>query len=372
MKPLLVPRRSPYPLVSIAALAAALAAPAASAQSSVTLYGIIDTAVQIARTGGNTVVRETSSSVAPSRWGLFGKEDLGGGYSAVFKLEDGFNLNSGAMASSNTLFNREAWVGIRGPFGQVQAGNNYTPLFLSYVTYSLGELNVLGWGNATNNYVFVPVARTANSIRYASNELAGFTLRALYARGTNGTTGVPASLGDTLSAGVNFKAGHFSADVDYLQQRFGSTATLTASTPVGTGRYYLIGASYDFGLVKTAALYQMHRNATGVTRSVSSAYATPDHDFYEVNALVRHLGGGSLLASFGQYFLKSGGNGRATSWALRYDYPLSKRTGLYAGVAAVYNHGATSFTVTDAAGPGIAVSSGKDITTGILGIVHAF
>ncbi|MBU9210926.1 porin [Burkholderia multivorans] len=357
----------------IAALAAAaLAAPAAHAQSSVTLYGIIDTAIQVARTGGNTVVREASSSVAPNRWGLFGKEDLGGGYSAVFKLENGFNLNSGAMASSTALFNREAWIGIRGPFGQIQAGNNYTPLFLTYVTYSIGELNALAWGNATNNYVFVPAARTANSIRYTSNELAGFTLRALYARGANGTSGVPASLGDTLSAGVNFKAGQFSAAVDYLQQRFANTATLTTTTSVGTGRYYLIGVSYDFGFVKTAALYQMHRNATRVSTSISSAYATPNHDFYEVNALIRHLGGGSLLASFGQYFLKSGGDGHATSWALRYDYPLSKRTGLYAGVAGVHNHGTTAFTVTDAAGPGIAVSPGKDITTGIFGIVHAF
>lgn len=355
-----------------ATLAAALAAPVAHAQSSVTLYGIIDTAVQVANTGGKTVVREASSSVAPNRWGLFGKEDLGAGYSAIFKLENGFNLNNGAMASTNTLFNREAWIGIHGPFGQIQAGNNYTPLFRTYVTYSIGELNTLAWGNATNNYVFVPAARTANSILYTSNDLAGFTLRALYARGANGTSGVPASLGDTLSAGVNFKAGQFSADVDYLQQRFANTATLTTTTPVGTGRYYLFGASYDFGTVKTAALYQMHRNATGVSTSISSAYATPDHDFYEVNALVRHVLGGSLLASFGQYFLKSGGDGHATSWALRYDYRLSKRTGFYAGVAGVRNHGTTAFTVTDAAGPGIAVAAGRNITTEILGIVHTF
>lgn len=359
-------------LVPVATLAAALAAPTAHAQSSVTLYGVLDTAIQVANTGGQTVVRQASSSVVPNRWGLFGTEDLGGGYAAVFKLENGFNLNSGAMASSNALFNREAWIAIRGPFGQLQAGNNYTPLFRTYVTYSIGELNALAWGNATNNYVFVPVARTANSVLYTSPEFAGLTLRALYARGANGTSGVPASLGDTLSGGVKFKAGQFSADVDYLQQRFANTATLTATTPVGTGRYYLIGASYDFGPVKTAALYQMHRNATGVSASISSAYATPNHDFFEVNALVRHVLGGSLLASFGQYFLKSGGDGHATSWALRYDYLLSKRTGFYAGVAGVRNHGTTAFTVTDAAGPGIAVSPGKNITTEILGIVHNF
>ncbi|WP_321953679.1 porin [Paraburkholderia bannensis] len=363
---------APFATTALVTAVAALGVSSAHAQSSVTLYGIIDTAIQVANTGGQTVVREASSSVAPSRWGFFGKEDLGAGYTVVFKLENGFNANSGAMANSTALFNREAWIGVRGPFGQIQAGNNYTPLFLSYVTYSIGELNALAWGNATNNYVFVPVARTANSLRYASPDIAGFTLRALYARGANGSSGVPASLGDTLSAGVNFKAGAFSADIDYLQQRFAPTAALTTTTPVATGRYYLIGASYDFGVVKTAALYQMHRNATGVSSSISSAYATPNHDFYEVNALIRHVVGGSLLASFGQYWLRSGGEGHALSWALRYDYLLSKRTGFYAGVAGVRNHGTTAFTVTDAAGPGIAVGAGKNITTEIVGLVHNF
>jgi predicted porin len=347
---------APFATTALIAAATTLGTSSAHAQSSVTLYGIIDTAVQVANTGGQTVVREASSSVAPSRWGFFGKEDLGAGYTVVFKLENGFNANSGAMASSTALFNREEWIGVRGPFGQIQAGNNYTPLFLSYVTYSIGELNALAWGNATNNYVFVPVARTANSLRYVSPEIAGFTLRALYARGANGSSGVPASLGDTLSAGVNLKVGAFSADVDYLQQRFATSAALTTTTPVSTGRYYLIGASYDFGAVKTAALYQMHRNATGVSNSISSAYATPNHDFYEVNALV----------------LRSGGDGHALSWALRYDYLLSKRTGFYAGVAGVRNHGTTAFTVTDAAGPGIAVGAGKNITTEIVGLVHNF
>src|SRR5471030_617877 len=97
--------------LSALAVTAASAAPSAFAQSSITLYGIIDAAVQYANTGGHTVVRQDSSSVAPSRWGLTGTEDLGGGYKAIFKLEDGFNVNTGAIAGNGALFNREAWVG---------------------------------------------------------------------------------------------------------------------------------------------------------------------------------------------------------------------------------------------------------------------
>lgn len=357
--------------IPLVALAASAATPA-FAQSSVTLYGILDAAVQFANSGGQTVVREDSSSVAPSRWGLIGTEDLGGGYAAVFKLENGFNVNNGTISGNGALFNREAWVGIRGPFGQVQFGNNYTPLFITYVSYSLGELNTLGWGNAANNYVFVPSARTANSIRFTSSTLAGLTLRALYARGANGAGGQPPSLGDTLSVGLNFRAGNFSADADYLQQRFATTAPLASNSSVGTGRYYLFGASYDFGFIKPAVLYQMHRNATGIQSSLSSAYATPNHDFYEVNALIRNVAGGTILASVGQYWLRSGGDGHASSFALRYDYRLSKRTGIYAGIATVRNHGSAAFSVSNAGGPGIPVSAGKNVTSGIVGVIHTF
>ncbi|MFM0155681.1 porin [Paraburkholderia sediminicola] len=357
------------------AAAAALAATVATqvfAQSSVTLYGIIDTAIQYANTSGKTTAREDSSAVAPSRWGLIGQEDLGSGYAAVFRLEDGFNSNTGAIAGNGALFNREAWVGIKGPFGQIQLGNNYTPLFTTYVSYSQGELNTLGWGNAANNYVFIPVARTANSIRFVSSPVAGFTLRGLYARGTNGASGMPGSLGDTLSAGLNFKVGKFSADADYLQQRFAATATITPETGVQTGKYYVFGASYDFGFVKPAVLYQIHRNSADINAAISSAYASPDHDFYEVNALIPNVAGGTLLVSFGQYLLKSNGSGDSTSYAVRYDFHLSKSTGVYAGVSEVRNRSDASFSISDAAGPGIPVSAGKNITSVITGIIHMF
>ena len=355
-----------------AALIAFASASLAQAQSNVTLYGIIDTAIQVGHSGGKTTTRLDSSSVAPSRWGLLGSEDLGGGLSAVFKLEDGFNANTGTIAGNGAEFNREAWVGLRGKFGQVQLGNNYTPLFTTYLNYSLGELNTLAWGNATNNFVFVPTARTANSIRFVSAPVGGALVRLVYARGANGTTGEPASLGDTLSAGINYVHGHFSADADYLQQRFSQTATLSQTSPVATGRYYLFGTSYDWGRVKAAALYQMHRNATGITAAVNSTYANPNNDFYEVNALIRDIAHGTVLLSFGQYRLSANGNGNASSYAIRYDYHLSKRTGVYAGVAEIRNHSAATFSVSNAAGAGIPVTAGSNLTTFIAGIVHKF
>lgn len=340
---------------------------------SVTLYGIVDAAIQYARTTGTSVARVESSAVAPSRWGLTGTEDLGNGLAAVFKLENGFNVDTGSIAGNGALFNREAWVGLRSnTLGQVQLGNVYTPLFSTYVTYSMGELNTLGWGNATNNFVFVPVARTANGLRYNSPDMGGATVRALYALGSEGAAGLPRTLGDTASLGINYKLGNFSIDADYLQQKFAASAPATASTTTHTGRYYLIGASYDFDFIKPAFLYQMHRNADGVASSNAGSFATPNADFYEIDALIRHLGAGTVLVSFGQYRLKSSSAGNATSYALRYDYPMSKRTGVYFGGSFLKNNSTASFTISNAAGPGVPVSAGHNITSVITGIIHRF
>ena len=135
------------------AIASLACASAVQAQSSVTIYGVLDASLQTAHTGTGTTTRLDSSAVAPSRIGFQGTEDLGGGLAAVFRLENGFNLDTGGIAGNGALFNRESWVGLRGSLGQIQAGVNYSALFTTYVNYSLGELNTLGWGNATNNFV---------------------------------------------------------------------------------------------------------------------------------------------------------------------------------------------------------------------------
>jgi len=352
----------------LAAFGLATASSLAYAQSNVTIYGIVDMSLQSAHTGTGSTTRMDSSAVAPSRIGFQGTEDLGDGLAAVFRLENGFNADTGAIAGNGALFNRESWVGLRGSLGQIQAGVNYSPLFTSYVTYSQGDLNTLGWGNATNNFVYVPVARLSNSIRYVSPSMGGVTVRAVYALGTEGSP--PRTLGDTASLGLNYKAGAFSADIDYLQQKYANTTSTTA--PVNLGRYYLLGASYDFGFVKPAFLYQIHRGNPDPSAAVSSTYANPNNQFYEIDLTVPRVAGGSLLLSFGQYKLKANSNGNANSYGIRYDYSLSKRTGLYAGVSEIRNGSAAAFTVNNAAGAGVATTAGKNVTAFIVGMITKF
>jgi predicted porin len=356
----------------VAALALAACSPAAMAQSNVSLYGVLDLAVEAGRTGGATTTRVDSSAVAPVRIGVQGSEDLGGGTQAIFRLENGFNADTGTVANGGVLFGREAWVGMKGNLGQVQVGVNYTPLFLSYVTYSMGELNTLGWGNATNNFVFVPAARTANSIRYTSPTFAGFTLRAFHGRGNEDAAGQPGGLGKTTGGAVIYRHAKLAVDLDYMEQTYANAASLTAAVPAATGRYYVFGASYDFGVIKPAILYQAHRGSAAVAAANNASFANPDSQFVELDALIRVSTNGTLLVSVGEYWKRENSAGNAKSYAVRHDYALSKRTGLYAGVTRIQNGSAASFTASPAAGPGIAVAPGNSINSAIVGMIHRF
>jgi predicted porin len=152
------------------------AAAAAQAQSSVTLYGIIDTGIDwenhVAnspqqKTSSGSAIRMTSlSSTVPSRWGLRGSEDLGNNFSAIFELENSFSPSSGALENSGRLFGRSAWVGLQTPFGTLKLGRQinmtYMGLLKSTVMgpsiYSIAALDP-----------YLPNARSDNAISYLGN-----------------------------------------------------------------------------------------------------------------------------------------------------------------------------------------------------------
>ena len=117
---------------AIGALFAA-ATPQAFAQSSVTLYGIVDEAIRYqtnAGPGGDDQVAMTSGPETHSRWGLKGSEDLGGGWSAVFHLENGFEAFNGTLHVPGTLFSRQAYVGLSNEqWGALTFGRQYAPAY---------------------------------------------------------------------------------------------------------------------------------------------------------------------------------------------------------------------------------------------------
>src|SRR5437763_14538390 len=100
---------------------------AAHAQSSVAIYGIVDAAIVGERGGATPITKVTSGAASASRIGFKGEEALGDGLSAYFTLETGSKIDTGELDASNTIFNRQALVGLKGHFGSVSLGRQYTP-----------------------------------------------------------------------------------------------------------------------------------------------------------------------------------------------------------------------------------------------------
>ena len=244
---------------SLIALAALAAVGAASAQSSVTLYGVIDAGYTWARETNiwmgtkteRTRTGFTSGNLSGSRWGLKGQEDLGNGLAAVFNVEAGFDSINGDFT---TGFNRRAVVGLNGSFGQVLVGRDDTPLdnlasgnYQAIDSFSYDNRGGYLWGSGdfplyTGNY---------SGIHY-TGEFSGVSVRAFagydeYKEEVNGVL-VPGSKvkGHGVGLGLGYASGAFS--IDGAVQHFDGVLS-AKNTEFG------VGASYDFGPAKLMGHY---------------------------------------------------------------------------------------------------------------------
>ncbi|WP_213765595.1 porin [Caballeronia sp. dw_19] len=194
------------------------------AQSSVTLYGIVEEELKYANSttglgstsNGHSLAQLSTASWAASRFGLKGNEELGGGTSAIFDLQAGFNPNNGAASTSGLLFNRYAYLGMTNPhYGTVTAGRQYTP-YLSLAAPYMAPLWLTGAFGARPGDIDAQDAswRVNNELIYISPQVAGFTLGAAYSM-----PGVAGSLmqGATWSAALQYAAGPFGASAGVLR-----------------------------------------------------------------------------------------------------------------------------------------------------------
>ncbi|WP_408591938.1 porin [Paraburkholderia tropica] len=239
--------------------ASALVAANAHAQSSVTLYGVIDEGIDyVSNSGGHSLWRMrdgTYDGAYGSRWGLKGTEDLGGGLSALFRLESGFSTENGQMRQGGRLFGRQAYVGLSDTrFGTVTLGRQYDSVvdYLQPLT-APGQLGgpLVHAGdidNTDNSF------RVDNAIKYASPKIGGLTFGGLYSfTNTNaagrGTTGL-------WSIGANYAFGGFTIAGAYLFAKQ-PAALLTDGNYVSNTTGAEIGASGPFSYVGNPANEQI-------------------------------------------------------------------------------------------------------------------
>ncbi|MGF6775371.1 porin [Paraburkholderia sp. GAS334] len=199
---------------AIATSALGLVALGAHAQSSVTLYGIVDTGIGYqssqtslgSTTGGHSVVKMINGVWAGSRFGLKGSEDLGGGTKTIFQLEEGFNSANGAQSVPGLAFNRQAYVGVtNSSYGTLTAGRQYTSYYTLLSPYSPTTWLTGAYGAHPGDIDSLDTLyRANNSVVYTSPNMYGLTVSGSYSIG-----GVPGSFnaGSTWSAAAQYLNG---------------------------------------------------------------------------------------------------------------------------------------------------------------------
>ncbi len=318
-----------------------LVATPAMAQSSVQLYGQVDAWVGAQKFPGNARAWGVQGGgMSTSYWGLRGSEDLGGGYRAIFTLENFFRPQGGQSGrfDGDTFFARNAYVGLETPYGTVRAGRLTTQLFISTIlfnplidSYEFSPMVYhvfLGLGTypsyATDQGV-VGDSGWNNAVAYTSPDFNGFSAGAMYALGNqSGGNGAK-----KWSAQMQYFHGPLAATAVYQYVNFNNDPSDLGALVAGMRSQSVaqLGISYDLKYVKVYGQYMYTGN---------NVQAGGWHVNTAQGGVSVPLGAGSVLASYA--FSRDAGGLDQThqSWALAYDYPLSKRTDLYA--AYLYDH----------------------------------
>lgn len=328
--------------------AALLAGTGAASAQSVTIYGILDTAVEhitnVGPAGKGQWRMPSLTGTTPTRMGFRGSEDLGDGLRAVFTLEMGFATSTGAFNQGGRTFGRQAFVGLGGSWGTVTLGRQYTMLF-----WSLLEADVMG-PNLHGTAVFDPYisnARVDNSIAYMGR-FGALTAGATYSLGRDvvnqpfnpAATNCPTNAADSRacrewSAMLKYDTPAWGAAAAVDELRGGPGASFGLNSSALTDRRISINGYAKFGALKVGG---------GLIRRDNEGSPAPRTDLWYLTA--GYPVTANVVADFlvSPYKVKATGD-RSTLVAARATYNLSRRTAVYASLGRMSNDGALAVSV---------------------------
>ncbi|MCP3707156.1 porin [Paraburkholderia sp. CNPSo 3274] len=334
----------------------AVAATSAFAQSSVTLYGLVDNAIRYqtnAGVGGKDQVSMTSGPETHSRWGLKGSEDLGDGLSAVFRLENGFEAFNGQLHENNTLFSRQAYVGLSSnKWGALTFGRQYAPAYDTlgdvFDPLTVGDYWQNSWMyNGIGNYLTVN-----NSVKYKGT-FDNLSIDALYGFGNQaGSVG----LGATYAVELTYAYGPAQLNVGFHQVSVPTSATgssvgnnIGSAINGGKTTFYHVSGAYQLNQdIRLLAGWLHGQDQTGLTDyNMQQAGAPTLHGFSRNRIDDTYYVGANwqatapLLFTFAYYYgqtrnalLLDGSLGRGINQSATVlgEYSFSKHTEVY-GIA---------------------------------------
>lgn len=336
---------------SLIALAVLAASGAAMAQSSVTLYGVVDTGLTYSK-GADSVYGLTHvGGNTNSRLGFRGVEDLGNGLKATFNLEAGMGVDDGTdyFTGSGMAFRRTSTVGLEGGFGSVRLGRMLTSSYMAVSRFdAFGDTGIggsLAWHSSTGYQ-----ARTQNAVTYSTANLSGFKFGIDYGFGEQ----KKARDSRYFGLGATYDNGPLSLGLGYDRANNIGNEDLTT---------WHLGAGYDFGAAKLMAFYKQTKYKDVVTSGSDKFKA------FGLGVTAPVGAAGQVKASYNNYKI-SDSSAKANQLSLGYVHNLSKRTALYGTYSYIKNKGGMSLELNGAmAGAGLKNGKQHGLQAGIR---HAF
>lgn len=326
----------------------ALAGGTACAQVSVTPYGVVDTAMEYQNGGAGSQVRQVSSGLYATVYGFKGSEDLRNGLHVNFQLEQGFDNSTGQASAAGTAFNRLAWVGVSGAFGELRIGRQKKPQYLLLNNES-DPTGVKSIASPLNNFGDNAV-RSSNALAWFAPTVYGLSAQFMVAlreeqekstllsynavaRYVNGPLRVLAGYEKTGAAGT---------------ESFQKVLREIVSYEVGKARFYLA--------------YQKESRSDG----------SENLQIFEVSGAWRFTPAHQLSLMIGDARDNTGRGNGGRQLGLLYEYHLSKRTELYSAAGILQNRNQAQFTLDGTQYAGIPGAPGANVRGMNLGIAHHF
>ena len=350
---------------TLIALAVLATAGVASAQSSVTLFGIVDATLAYGHGSVSNKTQLTNSGYNSSRLGFRGTEDLGGGMSASFWLEAGLANDDGQGAATNSnnqasgagaavagrqglTFNRRSTVSLAGGWGELRLGRDYTPQFWNLTVFDPFGTNGVGTSQLLNSIITgVTAVRASNSMGYfLPGNLGGFYGQAQYYLGENNSGPATDKDGNGGGLRVGYANGPFNVALALSRTKYAA----------GDVQQNNIAGEWNFGVARVQASYVWDKNDAIVAKGRG----------YLVGGLVP-VGAGEIRAAYSRYKVDVVGDPTSKKLALGYVHNLSKRTALYVTVARVTNNGGAAQALNGSVTAANGNSTGYD-----LGLRHSF
>lgn len=342
-----------------------------SAQSSVTIYGIADAGL-VHESGGKTgsINKITSGTGSTSRIGFRGSEDLGNGMSAFFTLENGHRLDTGEVDAAGTIFNRQAFVGIKTRAGALSFGRQYTAWHQALT--QVGDPFGTGYAGGSKNLFadYGSNVRTSNTVLYAMPATRGFTGDLAYSVGEQAGGG---SAGRQYGASVGYSSGALNLRLVYNNKN-SDVAVSPGVTPLtrGNGSNKLLAANYDFKVIKAYLAFSVDKGFNSAPLGNNSnpyggvaPTASVDGNSLLLGAVVP-AGPGNVVVTYQRKDDKTAFDQDAQSYGIGYLYALSKRTTLYTVYGMIDNENGAGYTVANNS------ESGSGDRAFNLGVRHTF